>query len=188
MIFTNEQLNAFVNALQVCIIHEMHYRYIPLKDTILMSFTSTEINDDNLGKFKRLVPGEIRKLGKYSHQYWIKNLQQLNLGLLTHFLLLTRLQDNQIIALVKQDMRFRPYAKILGLLPTETDAMPVVSLTQARDLIFQTIEKKSVSLATLAQQTGLSQVSLNNFKAGRDIRLSNLLKIAKALGIKVTLS
>lgn len=188
MPITNEYIEAFVNALQLCLKYQViRYDYNFAEDVFLMSFTSTESHDESLDKFKRLVPGESKKLDKYKHQYRIKNFQQLDLGLLTNFLLLTRLQDDQIRAIADHDPRYRPYAKTLGLLSAEIDSTPILSLVQARDFIFRTIEKKAVSLAMVAQQAGLSQVSLSNFKAGGDIRLSNLLNIAKALGIKLTM-
>lgn len=197
MLYTEDQVDAFVNALQVCIAHEINNSYrawlsniakpAPAGDVFLMSFTSTKSGDKNLDKFKRLVSGLSTTLDKYSHRYQIANFQQLDLSLLTNFLLLTRLQDDQIRAIADQDPRYRPYAKTLGLLPAEIDATPILSLMQARDFIFRTIEKKAVSLAMVAQHAGLSQVSVSNFKAGGDIRLSNLLNITKALGITLTM-
>lgn len=197
MLHTNDQVDAFVNALQVCITHEIGYSYrdwlfgvtepAPAGDCFLMSFTAMKSGDKNLDKFKSLVPGRSKALNKYGHQYRIENFQQLDVGLLTHFLLLTRLQDDQIRAIADQDTRYRPYAKTLGLLPADIDATPILSLLQARDVIFRTIEKKTISLAIVAQQAGLSQVSISNFKSGGDIRFSNLLNIARVLGIKLTM-
>lgn len=53
--------------------------------------------------------------------------------------------------------------------------------------IFQRIEQQHMTLREVAEKSGLSQVSISNFKAGRDIKLSSLLKILKVVGIKLRL-
>lgn len=186
---TNEQFEAFINALQLCLKHELNYRYAPQNNiqSCFIGFSSTTPDNGNLDKIQRLIPGHWETLGKYNHQCHIEHLQKINTGLLTSFLLLTRLQDDQIVALANQDHRYRPYAQALGLLAESKGGAPILSLGQARDLIFQTIAQKGLSLAAIAKHTGLSQVSLSNFKAGGDIKLSNLLKIAEATGLKFSL-
>lgn len=188
---TDDQIRGLVNALQLCIRSQIMSwdcpKFTRSRNVLAINFAPRDPDDPNLAKFELLAPGRwVTPENKSKiHNYFVQNLDQIDVGLLTHFLLLTRLQDKQVWVLAEQDNRYRTYARALGLFVQEKNTL-IISLTQMRDLIFQTIDEKKFSLSMLARQTKLSQVSLSNFKAGGDIRFSNLLKIVKALGIKLT--
>lgn len=189
---SNDHIRGFVNALQLCISSQImswqgpHYR--SSDNLFVINFGPWDPDDSNLEKFQKIVPGRwvTSEFKKRIYSYFIQNLDQIDLSLLTNFLLLTRLQDDQIVSLASQDARFRPFEEALGLASKEA-AKPIVALADIRDVVFKTIGQKNMSLKTVAELTGISQVSLSNFKAGNDIRISTLLKIAKALGVKLTL-
>lgn len=42
-----------------------------------------------------------------------------------------------------------------------------------------------MTIRMLAEATGLTQVAISNFKAGGDIRVSNLIRIARALRMRL---
>lgn len=44
-----------------------------------------------------------------------------------------------------------------------------------------------MTIRELAEKTGLSMVAISNFRSGKDIRLSNFIKIAEALGLRLKL-
>lgn len=193
-LITDDQINELTNALQLCITSQIMGWNKPnhksVKNVFVITFTHKSANDAGLKKFDLLMRGQwgAPLNNGRTQSYTIQNFDPVDISLLTSLLMLTRLQDDQIVALAEQDPRYRPYAATLGLLPLQERGSTIMSLVQARDFIFQAIEKKKVSLTELAKQTHLSQVSLSNFKAGGDMRLSNLLKIAKALGIKLMLA
>lgn len=188
---TDDQIDGLMNALQLCCNSQIMGWHKPshknVNNAFVITFAPKASNDAGLKKFDLLVQGQ---WGASQHHrienYAIQNLNQMEVGQLTNFLLLTRLQDEQVASLATQDARFRPFAEALGLIP-KTTAAPIVALSDIRDIIFKTIDQKGLSLKTVAELTGISQVSLSNFKAGNDIRISTLLKIARALGIKVLL-
>lgn len=192
-IITPEQIKTFISALQISVSSPLTHHLLTQFDTeghiLKIGFAQKVPGDKGLKKFERIMPGKWKSLGGGKNwEYGIEALEAFDIVSITNLLLLTRLQDDQIVALVEQDPRYRPYAQALGLLPESKGGAPILSLGQARDLIFQTIAQKGLSLAAIAQHAGLSQVSLSNFKAGGDIRLSNLLKIAKAVGVKLVLN
>lgn len=183
---TREEILGLINALQLCISDEIIiFRFHSPDNAITISFGKGEKNDVGLKKFSLLIPGKWLPSSSGQRNYFIENSNRIDLALLTNFLLLTRLQDDQIISLASQDTRFRPFAEALGLISKVTET-PITALSDIRDVVFKTIDQKKLSLKKVAELTGLSQVSLSNFKAGNDIRISTLLKIAKALGIKIS--
>lgn len=188
---TDIEMHGLINALQLCIQSPLtHYIFSKLGkegNTLRIGFSQKIHKDSGLKKLEQLMPGKWEYL-KADNQwdYVIEAPEILNISALTNFLLLTRLQDEQIIALASQDARFRSFAETLGLVSKEM-GVPISTLSDMRDIIFKTIDQKKLSLKTVAELTGLSQVSLSNFKAGKDIRFSTLLKLTKALGIKVSL-
>lgn len=188
---TDDQFSGLINALQLCINSQIMGWHKPghksVNNAFVITFAPKASNDAGLKKFNLLVQGQWGAPQHHRIQnYVIQNLNTTDAGQLTNFLMLTRLQDDQIVSLASQDARFRPFAAALGLASKEA-AKPIVALADIRDVIFETIGQKNMSLKTVAELTGISQVSLSNFKAGNDIRISTLLKIAKALGIKLTL-
>lgn len=175
---TRDDMNALLNALQLCIASPVLGYSL---ENNAIAFSTLVDGDTGLEKFKKLIPGRMEH-----STYHVEDISTVDIFLLTSFLMLTRLQDAQIISLAGQDNRYRPYANVLKLLPDGGETV-ITTIADAKDAIFKTIEQKKWPLKKVAELTGLTQVTLSNFKAGGDIRLSNLLKIAKAVGVRVVL-
>jgi DNA-binding Xre family transcriptional regulator len=74
----------------------------------------------------------------------------------------------------------------MGLeLKSDSSMVEVTDLQAIRDSILRSMAHKSMTLKKLAEQTGLSQVSLRKIRQGNDLRVSSLLAIAHALDLKV---
>ncbi|HBF13058.1 MAG TPA: hypothetical protein DDW49_06690 [Deltaproteobacteria bacterium] len=127
--------------------------------------------------FEKLIPGSFEN-NTYSFNFTDGE----TLEDLTDFLMLTRLQEPLIKKIVELDNRFKPYGQKLGLNLT-FDKSNITDIRLASEIIFSEMAKKNKTIRELAHLTQLSMVSISNFKAGKDIRLSNFLKIAKALGL-----
>lgn len=178
---TNDEMNAFLNALQLCIASPISGFSHADTASPLIKFVMMVDDDAGLAKFEKLVPGRWER-----SSYHVEDILKVDISLLTSFLMLTRLQDAQIVSLAEQDGRYRKYAEALALVP-HMEIKFINGVSDLRDAIFVAVGEKKLSLKKLSELTGLTQVSLSNFKAGGDIRLSNLLKITKALGIRISL-
>lgn len=179
---SQDEWNAFLNALQLCIASPIDGSSSAGTTSPLIKILAVVDGDVGLKKFEKLVPGHWERGG-----YCVEDISKMDISLLTSFLMLTRLQDTQIMSLAEQDGRYRQYANALKL-TSHGGKTGITTISDARDAIFKAIDQKKISLKKISELTGLTSVSLSNFKAGGDIRLSNLLKIAKALGVKLVLN
>lgn len=145
-------------------------------------FDQDPSKDERFRLFDRLVGGKLDTLTKvyrfssdrfFDEEEW------------TDFLFVTRLQEDNIKAISGGD-RFK---KILDRWKNNSpkDAVFFSSLDEARELIFTEVAKKEMTLRELSEKTGLSQVALSQFKAGGEVKASNLFKILGALGLGVSL-
>lgn len=177
---SSDEMSALLNALQLCIASPVLGHSIGTTSSV--KFSAIVDGDVGLTKFAKLVPGRWER-----NAYYIGDISKVDISLLTSFLMLTRLQDTQIMSLAEQDGRYRQYGDSLKL-TSHGGKTGITTISDARNAIFKTIDQKKISLKKISELTGLTSVSLSNFKAGGDIRLSNLLKIAKALGVKLVLN
>lgn len=107
---------------------------------------------------------------------------------LTTFMLLTRLQYPQMQKLAELDPVYGPYFGVVGApAPARrlSTNLPIHTISDAARTIFQHIARQKLTLRAVAEQSGLTQVSISKFKAGGDIKLSSLLKIIQAVGLKL---
>lgn len=193
-------IDAFVNAVQLSIQSKIvGSRLDPQQGVVLAIYRFKDEIDENLKKLDLLLGGRWEKLneeaeteadtvGFIDHDVYIIPGNGDDLSLLTSFLLLTRLKDDEVRVLAKHDRRYRPLAQRLGLIQQEEMTSDLASLDDAARIIFSEIEKQSLTLREVSEKTGLTQAMLSHFKKGRDLRLSSLLKIVEALGLKLGIS
>ena len=147
-----------------------------------IKFKSTPRQDKGFGYLQRLLKGEWAG-GDLS--FAIKIPGDLFLRQLTNFLMLSRLQEKNMRTLARLDPQYQPFVqKIFGGSIRASEAV-VYDPKQAADIIFEQVKKQKMTIRELSQKSGLTQVTLSNFKVGRDIRFSTLLRILKTLKLSL---
>lgn len=176
---TEQELAEFANALQLSI----NTKVVSVAcdgNMIKISFSQGPSPDDeNLLSFIGIFEGE---WSTDNTVFIIKNAEKINWPRITLFLLLTRMNSKNIAKLTCLDKTSREIAAKLGF---GSARRSIDSTDTCSKLIFEQLEKKKMTIRELADATGLTQMTINNFKAGRDIRVSNLIKIANALGMEI---
>ncbi|PIR17477.1 MAG: hypothetical protein COV46_04085 [Deltaproteobacteria bacterium CG11_big_fil_rev_8_21_14_0_20_49_13] len=176
-----QQLQTFVSALQLSIRTKIKF-ISEDKNCLKIHFDSPPSSlDENFRKFSIMLNGDWLDNGTC---YAIHSAQTIDWSKITLFLLLTRLDEKNIIRLVQIDKSFRDIA-------TEKLGLSGPNIENAKDcakIIFQEMEKQEMTNRALAESTGLTQVTISNFKAGKDIKLSNLIKIINVLGLDMKIS
>lgn len=184
---SKELLNEFVNALQISINSEIiDVRHKP-DQSLSIAFKRVPVTqitrDESLKRFVEMTGC----VWEDDAALVMPKMDESHLALLKDFLILTRLKLENIKALSQMDARFSRFARNIPGLAEGGEGTACANIGQISQAIFNEMKQKSVTIRELAEKTGLSMVSLSNFKSGKDIRLSNFLKIAKALGVKLRL-
>lgn len=178
---SKSELDTFVNALQLCFQSPIKSINVADGQTILC-FSGTVTEEKPLSAFEKLVNGQwFVNRAKKKESYLIHDNAQLTDPTLINFLYLTRLNEANMIALAQINPLYNPLIEKIGLQTSKI-------LSRVEDIsttIFAKVEEQKKTLRQIAESTGLTQVSISNFKAGKDIRLSSLLKMAKALQLKI---
>ena len=179
-----ENINALLNALQLSI--DSPVDSITDADEDFPRFylnVEPRKNDERFKYFTTLIKGEWKNQSTYAiHDSPLAFSQEF-----ISFLLVTRLKKENMRSLAETDKAYQTFVEKLKLTTTSTKNLVITTDDQARTLIFTIIKNKKITLRHLAQKTGITQTALSNYKAGSDIRLSNMLKIAEAIGLKITL-
>lgn len=180
--FFSGDLNEFQSALQLSVDSEIT-SILQNPKVYSLSFLKKPQKDERWDYFEQLTAGEWKEINKvFLYQF---SQGEFRLEELTQFLFLTRLKKENILKLANLDPIYRKYAsKIFG---TVVNIGIIENLEQVTQFVFAEMEKRKITIRELAHQSGLSMVSISNFKAGKDIRLSNFLKILSVLGIKMKL-
>lgn len=181
----SDQKSKLLNAIQLSV------------DKSIIKSNFTVVGDDcDEADFTLIFEGDkfskkLRKLSKLflakdskDHQYlYIDSyLRNENIDKLINFLMLTRLVEKNIESLAAKDKTYEEYARRVGVI----DGFSEHSINSTQDcsqIIFEEVKRRHLTIRELSEKTGLTQTMLSQFKAGRDIRLSNLLKITKALNL-----
>jgi len=179
-------IDEFISALQVSIKSKIvEYDADVFSETLLIQFQRKPLDDPQWALFEKIVGDNGRwapRLKGYSIDTAVITSHLIN------FLLITRLKEENIAKLGKIDPKYRDYVeRAVGSSGLQTGAHALETLVQISGTIFSISEQNGITIRQLAEQTNLSMVSISNFKAGKDIRLSNFLKIAAALGLKLKL-
>lgn len=177
---SQQELDEFINALQLSIKTKIAGVKLMSDNAIQIRFSSSTAKDAHLITFAKLVGGELTRDGTILH---IDRRATIDIAKLTSFLFVTRLTDENIAAIRRMGTQYDFLGTTSGPAQVAID-----SPTMAANYIFSVVEEKRMTLRTLAEKTGLTQTAISKFKAGGDIRLSNLIKIARALGLMITFS
>lgn len=112
----------------------------------------------------------------------IGRVRELSWPKITLFLLLTRMDEENILKLAELDPSTAEISRRLGMEPVKQGIESLADITR---VLFKKMEEKKMTMRVLAEKTNLTQVSISRFKSGKDFKVSNLLNIAKALGAKL---
>lgn len=178
---SKSELDTFVNALQLCL--KSRLKTIGMEDEQpVLWFFDNVTEEKPLQAFEKLVEGEwFINRTKTKDCYLIHDKNQLTDSVLINFLYLTRLKEANMLALAEINPIYKPLIEKIGLKTSKN----LNRLEDISEKIFSRIEEQKKTLREMAEATGLTQVSISNFKAGKDIRLSSLLKMTKALQLKI---
>ena len=186
-----ENWDEFLNTLQLSIDTKIKEdgasSILTNEEVISISFSKKPKADERWEYFEKLTEGT----WKHSENgIWLYQIPRgaFDINDLSKFLLITRLNKNNLLKIAELHSEYKKYVdKIFDRLPKKNQGM-IYSMDRARQSIFEKMSQNNMTLLKLAHQTGLSMVTLSNFKSGKDIRLSNFLKITEALGIGVKIS
>lgn len=172
-------LNQFINALQLCIKSEISSFAKNDSESFTITFDSIAKNDEGLNIFEKLVPGS------WQQDAYTMSGTPIDFELLTQFLLLTRLKADNMQKLAELDSRYQPYVDQVFGKKHHPLSEEIQKIDQASLLIFEKVKQKNLTMRQLSELTGLTPMTLNNFKSGKDIRFSNFIKLCKAVGVKI---
>jgi len=177
---SDEDIILLINAIQLCIKSKIT-GFVRYKDDkiLTLSFTQITKDDKNLDNIFKLLRVHWNKQNE-SYQF---DLTAIDISLLTNFFILSRLKKENMIELAFIDKKYQPLIEQLGLKIKKESVTQINNLDDAINRIFEEIKRKGLTIREVSEKTGLTQASISNFKAGRDIRLSNLIKMIHALGL-----
>lgn len=178
-----EDLDKFHSALQLSI--ESEIKIILFNpEGYSLSFAKKPTHDERWFYFERLSTGYWKKVDHKEWRYQFPS-ETFDIQKLTQFLLLTRLSKENILKIASLDPRFKEYS--YKIFKEDSANQTFDNMEEIISFIFSIIEKKKLTIRELSEKTGLSMVSISNFKTGKDIRLSNFLKILKGLELKFSI-
>ncbi len=178
-----EKLKSFINAAQLCLTVPIA-SFMANEKNIWLKFNTHPRGDKGFDSFQKLTDG---KWDEKELRLIINNFDGLFGTPIINFLMLSRLKEKNMIALAKIDAQYRPLVKkILGTRQIGLERS-IDNPKQAAEILFSHVQKQKMTLRELSEKSGLTQMAISNFKTGKDIRLSSLIQISKALGIRVIL-
>jgi DNA-binding Xre family transcriptional regulator len=190
--FPETSIPEFVNALQLSIESSINSAAAIGTESIIINFDVVCSPDTRLDLFTKFFPGTWNK----KHESYEVNFiaMGLDLSLVTNFLLLTRLNPENI----KRILPTGYFDKILLRQPKEKEALSgkinsdflmkeVKNNKNIKAFFFELVEEKKMTLREISENSGITQATIHNFKTGVDIRLSTFLKLCQSLKIKIFL-
>ncbi len=179
-----DQINAFVSALQLCIKGEVVVSRHSINNQpprkLTITFPSEKSIDEGVKFFTKIIEGKWLN----EEQYEILNSGPALSQEFINFLLVTRLVKENMLKIAEIDPTYEKYVQKLSFKKTSS-GISLNNLAQAKTVIFDYMKENKVTFNELAKKSGLTAMTLNNFRAGADMRLSSFLKITQALGLKV---
>lgn len=175
---TREMLEAFINALQLSIKTRIN-SVTEEGGFVTIVFAKRPSNDPRLDMFLKVFDGRWLDDGS---SFMIRSAEKVDWQALKIFLQITRLNKDNILKWTEANETAMEIAAVMGVKQAQVGLR---SPLQAAQVIFGRAKEKGMTLRELAEKTGLTQVAISNFKTGGDIKLSNLIKIASALGLKM---
>jgi DNA-binding Xre family transcriptional regulator len=175
---TKEMLDTFINALQLSIKTKI-ISVAEEGDNVRINFAKPPSGDPKLNRFLNIFNG---KWSNDRHYFQIPNASKVDWPSLKMFLQITRMNNDNILKWTDANETALEIAERIGIRNTQAG---LAGPLQAARVIFDRVREKGMTIRELAEKTGLTQVALSNFKTGGDIKLSNLIKIANALGLRI---
>ncbi len=175
---TREMLDAFINALQLSIKTKIN-SVTEEGDSVTIVFAKSPSNDPKLDMFLKVFDGRWLDDGS---SFVIQGAEKVDWQALKIFLQITRMSKDNILKWAEANETAMEIAAMMGVKQAQVGLR---SPLQAAQVIFNKAKEKGMTLRELAEKTGLTQVTISNFKTGGDIKFSNLIKIASALGLKI---
>ncbi|MBI2342907.1 MAG: helix-turn-helix transcriptional regulator [Deltaproteobacteria bacterium] len=185
------QIDLFVNAAQLCLqtaIKRVIWDQLNISGhasgshMLQLVFDRDPRGDEHFAYFQQLTRGrwDAKRSG-----LMIDNINQLLQTPIVSFLMLSRLSKEHMLHLARLDAKYRPCVEQLFGKAWTSKTVIVERPQEAAAVVFAHVAQQRMTIRTLAEKTGLTQVALSKFKGGQDIRLSNVLKILKALGLRL---
>src|SRR3990167_1069798 len=132
-----EEITQFINALQLSIKSQVSRYTIPSNDQMMIHFDSVEEDDQGLLFFQQLFPGQ---WNKQRDSYLIQDTHLVDWQLVTHFLMLSRLQKANMQKLAELDNRFYSLLKKTNLTKVvNKEDKTITTLVDAVDIVFSAI-------------------------------------------------
>jgi|GEM_PF-2671832 len=181
-------MQEFFNALQLGLQSSIADCRQDNTDTWHIDFAQIVPDDAGLDIMQRLVPGSWSRRGK---MYTIHVAQvRVPFPLLTQFLLLSRMNPDNMHALLAMDpKKYHAIAQRLDLQPPHAHATTALQLITSRDdaarIIFSEMQRQHLTIRAVAESAGVTQLTVSKFKAGGDVMLTTFLQIAHAVGWQV---
>lgn len=197
---SKEEIDQFINALQLSIASKIS-RWKIAEPYLLVDFDLAK-DDEKLNLFLGLMGPDIIR----DKQFFFKRTdadkptqETENATLLlsdltptlTQFLLLTRLDRENMEKLAKRDPQYRLLVSKIGRnepYPPESHEIIVGTISDAAPFVFRKAKEAGASLRVLSEKTGLSTMALGKIKKGGDLRLSSLIKLCAALGLRLKIT
>lgn len=176
---TDQELKEFANALQLSIKAKIGAVEIAGENNVRIRFALPPKSGDEFFNFIWLVNG---RWENNQSDFVIEGADKIKWSRLNLFLLLTRMKEENIQKLVEIDPSA---AEIAGRLKLPSTIANIDSVRKCSQVLFKGMEKKKMTIRELSEASGLTQVAISNFRAGGDIRLSSLIKIINALGMRL---
>lgn len=174
----DQELAEFLNALQLSI----KTKLVGIRKDgkgIVIAIEKVSADDAKLFNFLKLFE---KGWNDSRTEITIQKIHDLSWSKITLFLLLTRMDEENISKLAELDPTAAEISRRLGMEPVKQG---IESLSDITRVLLKKLEEKKMTMRVLAEKTNLTQVSISRFKSGKDFKVSNLLNIAKALGAKL---
>ncbi len=178
---SKEEIDQFINALQLSISSKITNYF--LKEPYLQILFEFSKNDEALEIFNRLIGyinGSSPTGGKGGINFPLEKIT----SELTQFLMLTRLKKQNMFKLAQQDTHYRVFTDQL-FQPDDSLNLAIKNSADVAQIIFNKLKKENKTLRSLSEKTGLTPMTLHKLKKGGDIRLSSLIKLCEAVGLRV---
>ncbi|MBU4484832.1 helix-turn-helix transcriptional regulator, partial [bacterium] len=177
---TKEMLDTFINALQLSIKTKIIGTTMDKDDAVTINFEKPSSGDSNLKIFLKIFDD-----GKWFNKetsFLIPNASKINWQVLETFLQITRMNRNNILKWAETNEAAMDVATRIGF---KCAQVGVIGPAQAAKIVFDKVKERGLTIREIAEKTGLTQVSISNFKSGGDIKFSNLIKITNVLGFRI---
>lgn len=178
------RINLFANALQLSVLSRI-LSVATAENGGLVIKMETYPGDTHWPIFQKIISGHWQKKDR---EWLLESASDALADDVINFMQLSRLVPENMKALAEIDARFRPFVERAGLSIRSADLPDIQDADQVIKIIFTMIKKRGLTLREVSHASGLTPMALHKIKNGADVRLSNLLRLCKAVGLTMNLS